>query len=136
MKLVFYIINCEVKSIFGDYFIEVVRHWMRKRDIKNERWRIEPKADINGIDDEIIKCDCCCSSSVRLFWKWLCDVYDFDIMHSVNVFYGKEVGISNGRKMMIASNVRIYYKISFDEAKKILKKEKSKITKMIQLELP
>lgn len=49
------------------------------------------------MDDEIIKCDCCCSSSVRLFWKWLCDVHDFDIMHSVNVFNGKEGGISNGK---------------------------------------
>lgn len=66
---------------------------------------------------------------MRLFWKWLCDVHDFDIMHSVNVFYGKEVGISNGRKMMIASNVRIYYKISFDEAKKNIEERKIKNNK-------
>lgn len=44
MKLVFYIIDCKVKSIFGDYFIELVRHGMGKRSeekMKDKEWMMK-----------------------------------------------------------------------------------------------
>lgn len=44
---------------------------------------------MNKMDDEIIKCDCCCNAAqLRAVLKrenGFCDVHDFDIMHLVNL---------------------------------------------------